>query len=176
MAKTTQYDTIETTARCKICIHPDRDEIEKLIRQKVTFGKICERFRDLNEQNCSSHWTNHMIPAIRVKSSITVEEMGLEVKDSINELTKLLTQSDRVFEELIRNIDPKSEDYLQQINAMRGLINAKTAMIKLNMTLIGDTKSTRDQINIVAALEAAKKQILEVDRSKIVAEYREKGK
>ena len=165
------FDSISSSVRCKICMHVERDKIEDLIKSNKNYDEIVVKFPTLNTQNVSTHWRNHMAPHIKIKAGKAIEDAAIEVKDSINELTKLFDEHDKVLQKLIKTIDPAEPDYLNKINAVRGLINAKTQMIKLNMSLVGDTKATRDSINIMAAMEAVNKQLNKEKEVQLLAEF-----
>lgn len=158
---------------CKICNHPLRADIEKEIRSRKAYAKIAKDYPGLNRTNLREHWINHMAPVQQDRVNQLLEEEAVNVKDSIKELTSLFDEHDTVFKQLLSQIDPMSPDYVKSINALRGLINTRIKMVKLNVELLGDTKQKRDTIDLLDALKAAKKEIEKNKKdSKVIAEVK----
>lgn len=44
-----------TNPNCKCCLHPDRDEIDEMIINKVVARKIVAKFPDISQANISNH-------------------------------------------------------------------------------------------------------------------------
>jgi hypothetical protein len=41
--------------KCKICNHTNMAEISDMLAEGITYSKICDKFPDLNQMNCSTH-------------------------------------------------------------------------------------------------------------------------
>src|SRR5436309_6848172 len=45
---------------CKVCHHPNTDEIDKLIRARTSYATIVKSFPDLSTKGISRHKINHL--------------------------------------------------------------------------------------------------------------------
>lgn len=170
--------------KCKLCNHPRRAEIEKLIRSRESYASISRRFPGLYAQNLRDHWKLHMLPARKAEVNRQIEEDAVIIKDSILELNKLMDVQETLMLKQIERLESnyQAEDFVRQANAIRGMINARKGLIALNVALVGDTKQTRDLVSLKKLLKVAKKGVDDLKKKEantedvVIAEVQQKYK
>lgn len=135
-------------SQCKICNHPQREDIEKRIFSKQSFEEIAQVYPVLNKQNLSHHWRNHVQRQLTKKVTDALEEEVIKRVNTVEEVTSLFDEWDALYNQLINTLDPQKADYVQKLNAARQLINTKKELCKLNSQLMNTDMDMRNVTDV----------------------------
>lgn len=164
-------------ASCKVCNHPAKDEIEKMILARTSYSDIVSEMNrrfpqeiaadELSRKNVSDHKTKHLIPARTKAMEELVKESGIEIYSSISLLTDLITEWRDTYDKVRKSTDFKDP---RQKNALATAQRLGMNIIKLNMEVLGDDSEggdvdltdmskMRKEMERVKAAEAKKKAL-----------------
>jgi len=82
------------TGKCKICNHPERDTIERLLYRGVSYSRIILAFPELNIANLSTHKNKHLAEKIHRKVVMEYEETT--AKDAAEEIAEAIRHLDKI--------------------------------------------------------------------------------
>ena len=102
--------------KCKLCVEPNRKEIEVALSNGDTTTKEVAEQLDTTQQQIQRHVKNHLTPIVQESAAMMIARKEVNEVDLLsNNVAKLDMRLEQVFDELGNDLDPKMIDALTKL-------------------------------------------------------------
>jgi hypothetical protein len=102
--------------KCKLCVEPNRKEIEGALSNGDTTTKEVAEQLDTTQQQIQRHVKNHLTPIVQESAAMMIARKEVNEVDLLsNNVAKLDMRLEQVFDELGNDLDPKMIDALTKL-------------------------------------------------------------
>jgi len=162
IVKTFKGDAVVIDKRCRVCNHPQRSEIEKMLLEGMSYDEIREKF-GISQATLSRHFKKHMPRLILDPEELNrlYEEHRVKQVDLAEEMFKLIGRLENLFRKL-ENLDKLLEEgkkiswyaYVQSIGERRQILKEiRETMLTIN-ELKSEIKTEKDLSELLQRLRS----------------------